>query len=135
MAEAERLLLADGDDLAEPGARRLERVEALALVAHRRFELEGHVEIIDQRGFAAPGDEDHLLDPGLARLVDRILDQRPIDDRQHFLGHGLGRRKQAGAEPGDRETRPCGRDWLIRSAPGVAGPVSFDHGLGIGSGG
>jgi hypothetical protein len=44
-----------------------------------------------------------VLDPGLARLIDHILDQRPIDDSQHLLRHRLGRRKDTGAETGDRE--------------------------------
>ena len=61
------------------------------------------VEIVDQARLAAAGDEDHLLDPRLAGFVDRILDQRPVDDRQHLLGHGLGRGEQPGAEPRDRE--------------------------------
>ena len=61
------------------------------------------VEIVDQRGFPAAGDEDHLLDPRLARLVDRILDQRPVDDRQQFLRDRLGGGQQAGAEAGDGE--------------------------------
>ena len=59
--------------------------------------------MILERALAAAGDEDHLLDPGLARLLDRILDQRPVDDRQHLLGDRLGGGKEAGAEPGDRE--------------------------------
>ena len=57
--------------------------------------------MLDDRGLAAAGDEDHLLDPRLARLVDRVLDQRPVDDRQHFLGDRLGRGKETGAETGD----------------------------------
>ena len=105
VAEAERLLLANGDDLAKAGPRRLERREALAGLAHRRFKLEGHIEIIDQGILAATGDEDHLLDPRLARFVDRILDQRPVDDRDQLLGDALGGRQQARAETGDREDR------------------------------
>ena len=34
-----------------------------------------------ERALAAAGDEDDLLDPGLERLLDRILDERPVDDR------------------------------------------------------
>ena len=56
--------------------------------------------MLDDRSLAAPGDENHLLDPRLARLVDRILDQRSIDDREQFLRDRLGRREEAGAEPG-----------------------------------
>src|SRR3546814_1941741 len=57
--------------------------------------------MILDRALAAPGDEDHLLDPRFARLVDGILDQRPVDDGQHFLGDRLGGRKEPGAETGD----------------------------------
>ena len=56
-----------------------------------------------ERVLAAAGDEDHLLDPRLARLLDGILDERPVDDRQHLLGDRLGGRKETGAEPGHRE--------------------------------
>ena len=54
-------------------------------------------------GLVAAGDEDEVLDAGLARLVDDVLDERPVDDRQHFLRHGLGRRQEPGAEAGDGE--------------------------------
>ena len=53
--------------------------------------------------FVAAGDEDEMLDAGLARLVDHVLDQRPVDHRQHLLGHRLGGGQEAGAETGDRE--------------------------------
>ena len=49
----------------------------------------------------AAGDEDEVLDAGLAGLVDDVLDQRPVDDRQHFFRHGFGGRQEPGAEPGD----------------------------------
>src|SRR3546814_804414 len=55
------------------------------------------------RALAASGDENHLLDPGLARFVDRILDKRLVDDRQHLLGEGLGGGEEAGAEARDGE--------------------------------
>ena len=55
--------------------------------------------ILDHRLVAA-GDEDEMLDAGLARLVHHVLDQRPVDHRQHLLGHGLGGGQEAGAEPG-----------------------------------
>ena len=101
VAETERLLLPDRDELAEAGARRLQRIEAFALLPHRGFELEGGIEIIDQRRLSAAGDEDQLLDPRLARFVDRILDQRPVDDRQQLLRDRLGGGQKSGAEARD----------------------------------
>ena len=75
-----------------------------------------------ERAFAAAGDEDHLLDPGLARLLDRILDQRPVDDRQHLLGHRLGRGQEAGAEARRPGKRPCGRAFIrVRRSGSSAG--------------
>jgi hypothetical protein len=61
------------------------------------------VEMILDRALAAPGDEDHLLDPRLQRLIDRILDQRPVDDRQHLLGHRLGGGQETRAKAPDGE--------------------------------
>ena len=45
--------------------------------------------MLHQRGLAAAGDHAELLDAGGARLLDRVLDQRLVDDRQHFLGVAL----------------------------------------------
>jgi hypothetical protein len=55
------------------------------------------------RELVAAGDEDEMLDAGLARLVDHVLDQRPVDHRRHLLRHGLGRRQEPGAKPRDGE--------------------------------
>ena len=47
-----------------------------------------------------PGDEDEMLDAGLAGFVDDVLDQRPVDHRQHLLGHGFGGGQEPGTKPG-----------------------------------
>ena len=47
------------------------------------------------------GHEDEMLDTGLPRFVDDVLDQRAVDDRKHFLRHGFGGRQKAGSEAGD----------------------------------
>ena len=59
------------------------------------------VEMILDRALVAPGDEDEMLDARGARLIDHVLDQRPVDHGQHFLRHRLARRQEAGAEAGD----------------------------------
>ncbi len=59
--------------------------------------------ILDDRLVAA-GDEDEMLDAGLARLLDDVLDDRPIDDREHLLRHGFGGRQKPRAEAGDGKT-------------------------------
>ena len=105
VAEAERRLLAGEAHLAgrrQVAGELLERRLAAAL-AQRRLELDLDVEMVLDDRLVAAGDQDEMLDAGLARLVDDILDQRPVDDRQHLLRHRLGRRQEAGAEAGDRE--------------------------------
>ena len=67
------------------------------------LQLEGDVELVDQHHLAAPGDEAEFLDPGGARFLHRVLDQRLVHHREHFLRHGLGGGQEAGSETGDRE--------------------------------
>ena len=105
MAEAERRLLAG--EARGAGRRQVagEQLQVGGLVAllQRHLELELAVEMVLDHALVAAGDEDEMLDAGLARLVDHVLDQRPVDHRQHLLGHGLGGGQEAGAEPGHGE--------------------------------
>ena len=106
VAEAQRLLLAGEAGLAGAGqvAAAAGRVPpSCRAPAQRLLELELLVEMILDDALVAPGDEDEMLDAGLARLVHHMLDHRPVDDRQHLLRHRLGGRQKARAEPGDRE--------------------------------
>ena len=105
MAQPQRHLLAHGDDIARRGAGGFEHREVLAALRHGGFEFEGDVEMLDDRSLAAAGDEDDLLDPRLARLVHRVLDQGTVDDRQQLLGDRLGRGKKPGSETGDGKHR------------------------------
>ena len=57
--------------------------------------------MLDQRGLAAAGDHAELLDARRARFLDRVLDQRLVDHRQHFLGGRLGGGQETRAEAGD----------------------------------
>ena len=61
--------------------------------------------MILDRGLGAAGHEDELLDAGGLRLLDRVLDERLVDDGQHLLGHRLGRGQEPRAEAADREDR------------------------------
>ena len=93
----------------------------LAALRERRLELVGVVEVILDRALVAAGDEDEFLDAGGEAFLDRILDQRPVDDRQHFLGHRLGGRQEARAQAGDRQDgftdalRPCSVDLVLET--------------------
>src|SRR5260221_1898849 len=142
VAEAERLLLPRIGDLAGLGHPGMEGVELglLAASAQRRLELEGMVEMILQRRFRATGHEDEFLDAGGPRLLEGVLDQRLVDDRQHFLRDRLGRGQEARAESADwkdsfayrlvrqtlfprkilgADSRPGKKDGKKRTAPGV----------------
>ena len=101
MAKAHRLLLAHIGAIARAKARGFQYRDILAAIGHRAFKFKGDVEMILDRALAATGDENHLLDPRLARLIDRILDQRPVHDRQHLFRDRLGRRQEAGAKAGN----------------------------------
>ena len=69
-------------DVAGVGSSAVERASARRAcraprASHRARRL---VEMVLDRALAAAGDEDELLDPGRARLLDRVLDQRLVDD-------------------------------------------------------
>jgi hypothetical protein len=59
--------------------------------------------MILDHALVAPGDENKMFDPGVARLIHHILYERAVDDRQHFLGQRLGGGQEARAESGDGE--------------------------------
>ena len=89
----------------------------LAALVERGFELELAVEMILDHALVAPGDENEMLDAGLARLVHDVLDQRPVDHGQHFLRHGLGGGQEAGAETGDGKDGFADAVSWVRSEP------------------
>ena len=51
----------------------------------------------------AAGDDDDLLDAGRDRLLDAVLDDRLVDERQHLLGLRLGRGQEPCAPAGGRK--------------------------------
>ena len=58
--------------------------------------------ILDRR-FAPSSDENKLFYPSGSSLFHGILDQRFIDDGQHFLWHRLGRWQEPRTEPANGE--------------------------------
>jgi hypothetical protein len=69
--------------------------------------------VVFDRALVAPGHEDHLAHTGRVGLFHRILDQRLVDHRQHFLGLGLGGRQEARAQAGNREYRLLDQHGLL----------------------
>ncbi len=102
MAKAERFGLANVD------AVDVDRQHAAQLFQHTQFalgfqfdlKLIRFIEMIGDGTFAASNNENQVGDTRRGSFFRRILNQRLIDDRQHFLGIGLGCRQKAGAETG-----------------------------------
>ena len=69
---------------------------------------------------AAPGDEDELLAAGRCRLLQRVLDDRLVDDRQHLLGQHLGRGQHPRAQPGHRKHNLAELSPYLRPRSGSA---------------
>ena len=103
VAQSQRHLLAHGDHRAGFDLGLTQRLERISLVARaqRGLELERDVEMFHQCRLAAAGDHAELLDARRARLLDRVLNQRLVDHRQHFLGDRLGGRQEPRAEARD----------------------------------
>src|SRR5262249_24073607 len=112
------------------GEAALQALELLRLAAlpQQILELVAVIEMIFDRGLAATGDENEFLDAGGARFLDRILDQRLVDQRQHLFWPRLGRGKEAGAKTADGKDRLAYalRHVFLASKPNVT-PVPADH--------
>jgi hypothetical protein len=62
------------------------------------FEIDVDVEVILDRVLAAPRDQDNVLRARGDGLLDAVLDDRLVDQRQHLLGLGLRGRQEAGSK-------------------------------------
>ena len=120
MAQAQRLRLAHVDALHVVGLDAAHHVQQFLLT--RLFEgylqLEGHVKVVLDRALVAAGHEDHLAHAGGVGLLDRILDQRLVDHRQHFLGLRLGGGQEPGAEAGHGKDRFLDEHWHLYNRRG-----------------
>src|SRR6185369_818186 len=103
--QPQRLGLTDVDAVDSAGCGRLNGFQQRRLVSQRQFgfELVGFVEMILDGSLVASGDEDHVGNSRCRRLLDRILDQRLVDDRQHLFRACLGHGQESRAESGYRK--------------------------------
>ena len=101
VAEAERLLLAHEQHLAggADNGRHALQLRLPAALAQGLVQFQLMIEVILDRALVAAGDEDEALDPRGRGLLDCVLNERLVDDGQHFLRHRLGRRQEARAQP------------------------------------
>jgi hypothetical protein len=94
--EPERRRLADVDarDVARQHAAQLVRERALALRLQQALERLVGVEVVLDGALGGAGHEYQTGHARGDRLLDRILDQRLVDDRQHLLRTRLGGRQK-----------------------------------------
>ena len=74
----------------------------LALLEHF-FEFVADVEVVFDGLLAAAGDDEDLVAAGGHGLFDAVLNDRLVDDREHFLGLGFGGGQKASAQAGGGE--------------------------------
>src|SRR6476646_7460096 len=99
MAESEGLRLTDVAEVCERGdVPHLAQELRLAAALEIFFQFDGSVEVVFDRAFAPPSDDNNVFDSGGDRFFYRILNQRFIDERQHFFGRCLRRGEEASAE-------------------------------------
>ena len=104
MPQPELLLLADVRHLGKVAdvANLPEHLD-VALFLEQGLELVRQVEVVFDRALLAGRDDDDLLDARRDGLLDRVLDDRLVHQREHFLRLRLGGWKEPGAPAGGRE--------------------------------
>src|SRR6266702_1502601 len=109
VSQAERLWLPDVDAVHRLGNDAPDELEQIALSTRSelRLDLVGLVEMVLDGALVAPGDEHHVVDPCRDGFLDRVLNERFVDDRHHLLRARLGGRKEAAAHAGHGENGLC----------------------------
>src|SRR4029453_16108999 len=98
VTKPERLLLASearAPGIGQVGGQRL-KLGGLAARGKHLFEFDLAVEMILDDAFVAARDEDEMLDAGVPRLIDDMLNDRTVDYGAHLPGYHLGRLGEAG---------------------------------------
>src|SRR5680860_448624 len=121
VAEPVRITLADEVDVPQLG-RLLDLLQQLVLTLafQVELELEGAVEVVFNRAFAATGDHEDVSEPRPHGLLDDVLDRGFVDDRQHLLRQALRGREETGAEP---RSGNDGLPHLLGPAHGYSEPL------------
>src|SRR5437868_3595351 len=69
------------------------------------LQLAGIIEMVLDRSFTAASYKDNFLDAGRDHLFHNVLDDRLVDNGQHFFGLGDGRRQKARTKTSHRYDR------------------------------
>ncbi len=64
------------------------------------LELSVAVEVVFNRGLAASGDDDDVVDARIERFLDAVLDERLVDQREGLFRLSFGGRKEASTHTG-----------------------------------
>ena len=75
----------------------------LAVREQTRLKIGGIVKIVLDRGLAAVGDDEDLLNARRDRFFYDVLEDGLVHQRQHLLGNALGVRQQSRPETGRRD--------------------------------
>ena len=122
MAETERLALPDVREVNQVGdLPDFFELRAFAPGFEKRLEFDRDVKVVLDGVFAAARHENDVRNPRGNRFLDAVLDDRLVDQRQHFLRLGLGGRQEAGAESGDGQDGLAKRFGHDGNSPGVDG--------------
>ena len=99
MTQSERLLLAHVGDVDHVGDVAHDGQQVLLLARFQQvLQLEADIEVIFDGGLAPAGHDDDVLDAGVNRLLDAVLNDRLIHDGQHFFRLRLGGGQKARPE-------------------------------------
>ncbi len=105
MAEPQRLSLPNvdaGNTRRHDSANRTQQCR-LARVCEGTLQLCVRIEVVFDSSLRTARNEDQPGHSSLDRLLDGVLDERLVDDREHLLGTGLRRGKETCAAARDRE--------------------------------
>ncbi|MCY1371844.1 hypothetical protein D9M69_590120 [compost metagenome] len=103
MTQTQRAWLADEHAVHVIWLDVVHQLEQVGLVAPLQFvfQLESRIVVVANGPLVAPGDEDHFADAGRVGFIHRVLDQRLVHHRQHFLRDGFGGRQESGTQATD----------------------------------
>ena len=82
----------------------------------RLFKLGLKIEMLLEQFLVPTGDKDKFLDAGIARFLNRMLDERAVAEGQHFLRQRLGRGQKPCPQSRDGEDGLADGFWLGHGA-------------------
>ena len=113
----------------------LSKIFCFALSCKLLFEGWILSEVVLDDMLSQPRDDEDRFDSGLEELLDSVVDERSVEDGQHFFGNGFRRRQHARAEPcggNNSFTNGSGRHGKCERQPERVGEVIARRELFVG---